>query len=160
MPEWRPGVLAGLLGEIEVTGRADLTRGLLLIAAAVEAETKNALGQSSHAAGTPSPAGKGGPPSLVSGTLRRSIGHQEMLDAFSPQVRVGTVANVYPPTRARKTSRKTHGRGGATPSSMYGLYQETLGRFDHPFLVPSFNKVVGESAVSMWLQAFATWPRL
>lgn len=146
MPEWAPGVLGKLLTEIEVTGQAHFRAGLLKIAAAVEAKTKTELGRSSHTRGTPSPASRGGPPALVSGTGRRSIGHQYMA-GVDPQVRIGTIAGVYPPS-------------GKTPSSQYLKYQETLSRFNHPFLVPSFRAVIKDESVTLWLEAFRAWPKI
>jgi hypothetical protein len=150
MPEWAPGVLEGLLAKIGTTGEANLRAGLLKIAAAIEAKAKADLALSSHPYGTPSPASKGGPPSLVSGTGRRSIGHQATVQGIEQVVKVGTLAGVYPPRRG-KTS---------TPSSKYLLYQETLSRFDHPFLVPAYRHVVATEGVGIWLSAFRTWPRI
>lgn len=146
MPKWEPGVLPALLRDIERHGRANQRKGLLLIAAAIEAAAKTKLGERSHARGTPSPAGRGEPPALVTGTGRRSIGHQQILGMHELTVRVGTLANVYP-------------RGGSTPSSEYLMYQETLRRFDHAFLLPSFHEVV-HGQVGIWLESFRTWPRI
>jgi hypothetical protein len=56
------------------------------------------------------------------------------------------MANVFPPTQG--------GSSRSTPSSKYLLYQETLSRFEHPFLKPSFLKVVHEKAVQIWLKSF------
>ena len=152
MPEWRPGVLAGLLKEIDAAGRANQRKGLLLIAAAIEAKAKAELSKSSHPYGTPSPAAKGGAPSLVTGTGRRSIGHQYLPTAAEAIVKVGTIAGVYPPRHGKSKT--------LTPSSKYLWYQETLPRFDHPFLKPSFVSVVHEKSVAIWLESFRTFPRL
>jgi hypothetical protein len=62
------------------------------------------------------------------------------------------LAGVYPP---RQAGQKT-----VTASSKYMFYQETLARFDHPFLLPSFESVVREKAVAIWLKSFRTWPRM
>lgn len=167
MPEWKPGVLAGLLREIETTGQAHLREGMLKIAAAVEAKAKAELSETSHRYGTPTPAGRGAPPALVTGTGRRSIGHQ-YLPGTVPDVKIGTLAGVYPPKEKSTTGRGTRSRAksgttgsrGSTPSSKYLMYQETLERFNHPFLVPAFRHVVAEDAVRIWLASFRIWPRL
>jgi hypothetical protein len=147
MPEWRPGEIAMRLKEIEAKGKLNQRKGLLLIAAAIEAEAKAALSKTSHPYGTPSPAPQGGPPALVTGTGRRSIGHESVPGGI---IKVGTAVNVFPPSRPSK-----RGSGGnRTPSSKYLLYQETLSKFGHPFLKPAFLKVIREKSVEIWLKSF------
>ena len=147
MPEWRPGVLETLLGEITVAGVENQQRGMILIAHAIEAKAKTDLARTSHPRGTPSPAPIGGPPSLVSGTGRRSIGID--ISPAGRVIRIGTLRGVYPPY-------------GKTPSSKYLFYQEK-GRdragvpFAHPFLVPAFDEIV-RGQVAVWLDAFRVWP--
>lgn len=150
MPEWRPGVLEVLLKEITAVGRANFRAGGLLIAAAIEAKAKAELGRSSHPYGTPSPASRGGPPALVSGAGRRSIGHQYM-PGVEPDIKIGTLTGVYPPRHGKSTT--------TTATSKYLLYQETLSRFDHPFLKPAFDAVV-VGQVAIWLESFRAWPRI
>ena len=150
MPEWRPGVLEGLLADIEKAGQANLRAGLLKIAAAIEAKAKAELTRSSHPYGTPTPAGRGQPPALVSGTGRRSIGHEYVRQGIETVMKVGTHANVFPPR---------HGKTD-TPSSKYLWYQEKLDRFNHPFLLPSYHHVVSTQGVTSWLEAFRIWPRI
>ena len=152
MPEWRPGILEGLLRDIEATGQAHLREGLYLIAAAIEAQAKAALGKASHPYDTPTPAVRGGPPAMVTGTGRRSIGHQYLREGVDTEMRVGTHANVYPPRRGHEKK--------VTASSKYLWYQETLDRFNHPFLRPAFNQVVDRDGVRVWLAAFQIWPRI
>jgi hypothetical protein len=161
MPEWKPGVLAGLLKEIDTAGRAGQRAGMLKIAAAIEALAKAKLSETSHRAGTPSPASKGGPPSLVTGTGRRSIGHQYIPGLDEAIVKVGTIAGVFPPKpRAKKGAGRHPASSPPTASSKYLLYQETLARFNHPFLKPAFDTIVGEQAVKIWLSSFRKWPKL
>lgn len=168
MPEWAPGVLAGLLKEIGNTGRVHQRAGLLKIAAAIEALAKAKLGQTSHQAGTPSPASRGGPPSLVTGTGRRSIGHESVISLDEILVKVGTLAGIFPPAVTAHTSKGTRsrqsagtgGKRGTTASSKYLLYQETLERFGHPFLKPAYLQVVKEDSVAIWLSSFRTWPKI
>lgn len=147
MPEWRPGVLEALLADINVVGQAGLRAGLYKIAASVEAKAKAKLSETSHQYGTPSPAPQGGPPALVSGAGRRSIGHQYIREGIETVMRVGTMAGVYGPR-------------SNTPSSKYLNYQETLGQFDHPFLKPAFLEVIQTEGVAVWLAAFRVWPRI
>jgi hypothetical protein len=148
VPEWRPGVLEGLLKAIGTTGQASLRAGLFKIAAAIEAKAKAELSLTSHQFGTKSPAPSGGPPSLISGTGRRSITHQYVKEGIETIMKVGTAANVYP---------RYNGR---TPSSRYLYYQETDPEFDHPFLEPSFLSIIHEKGVATWMEAFRVWPRL
>lgn len=166
MPEWAPGVLGGLLKDIGNTGRASQRAGLLKMAAALEALTKTKLGEQSHRAGTKTPASRGGPPALVTGTGRRSIGHEYVTSVDEAIVRVGTIAGIFPPASVAHTgkgsrSRQASGTGGArgsTPSSKYLLYLETV--WDYPFLKPSYDAVVADQSVAIWLESFGKWPRL
>lgn len=166
MPEWRPGVLEGLLAEIGVVGQASLRSGLFKIAAAVEAKTKAALSETTHPYGTPSPARRGGPPSLVSGTGRRSIGHEYFREGMETVIKIGTMAGYYPPAQVSQVgnrSRQAAGTGanrGKTPSSKYLMYQEKESQFNHPFLKPSYYSVVSTEGVAVWMTAFRIWPRL
>lgn len=168
MPEWGPGVLPGLLKAIGNTGRLNQRAGLLKIAAAVEAATKASLSETSHPYGTKSPARKGGPPSLVTGTGRRSIGHETESTLDETRVKVGTQKGVYPPASKSGTgkgsrSRQSAGTGssrGSTPSSEYLLLQETADRFKHPFLVPAYLSVVREQSTAIWLSSFGKWPKI
>ena len=145
MPEWSPLLLAKRLAEVQAAGVLNAEAGLGLVASAIEAKAKTALAQTSHPRDTPSPARKGGPPSLVTGTGRRSIGQQHLHGTDGLEIRVGTHAGVYPPD-------------GKTPSSKYLWYQEKLARFDHPFLQPAFDAVVRAEAMTKLLSAFR-WPR-
>ncbi len=155
MPEWKPGVLAGLLVGIEAAGLRNQRKGLGLITAAVEAKAKAELSRTSHRGGTRSPAAAGAPPALVTGTGRRSIGHQYVAEGAEPTIRIGTIANIFPPAAS-----STNGSRGSTPSSQYLYWQETLKRFDHPFLLPSFHSVVRQDAAAIWLRSFRSWPRI
>lgn len=167
MPAWGPGVLSGLLAETANAGRAGQRKGLLTITASIEAMAKAKLGETSHRYGTRSPAQKGGPPSLVSGTGRRSIGHDYVTSVEEAVVKIGTAAGVFPPAQTSSTGKGTRSRAkagttgsrGTTPSSKYLLYQETVGKFDHPFLKPSYDAVVTETSVAVWLSSF-TWPKI
>ena len=130
-----------------MAGQAQLRWGLYKITASVEAKAKAKLSETSHKYGTPSPAPSGGPPSLVSGAGRRSIGHQYIREGIETVMRVGTMTGVFSP----------HSN---TSSSKYLNYQETLGQFNHPFLRPAFLEVVSTEGVAVWLAAFRIWPRI
>ena len=145
MPEWSPMLLARRLTEVAAAGVLNAETGLGLVAAAIEAKAKESLAQTTHTRGTPSPARRGGPPSLVTGTGRRSIGQEQVHGLEGLEIKVGTQGGVFPPD-------------GKTPSSKYLWYQETLGRFDHPFLQPAFDAVVRAEAMTKILSAFR-WPK-
>lgn len=146
MPEWSPMLLARRLTEVAEAGVLNAETGLGLIASAIEAKAKASLAQTSHTRDTPSPARKGGPPSLVTGTGRRSIGQDHRHGFDGLEILIGTQAGVYPPE-------------GETPSSKYLWYQETLARFNHPFLRPAFDSVVRAEAMTRLLAAFKHWPK-
>lgn len=166
MPEWRPGILEGLLAEIGTTGQESLRAGLYKIAAAIETKAKAELSKTSHPYGTPSPAPAGGPPSLVTGTGRRSITHEYVREGIETIMKVGTAANVYRPAQLARVGNRSRAAAGSRgtetgkPSSKYLWYQEKLSEFDHPFLVPSFIQVVSTDGVAIWMAAFRLWPRL
>lgn len=123
--------LAGQVGK--ATGAA-----LVSMALAIERRAKQNLNQSTHPYGTRSPAAAGGPPALVSGTLRRSVTHNPPTEAGGVwEVKVGLANNFYPPY-------PRHGK--RTRSSLYGFYLETGLRNGtrYPFLVPAFRAVVAE----------------
>src|SRR5262249_45183235 len=117
-------------------------------AVAIEAEAKRRLGLHTHRRGTPTTATKGGPPALVSGTLRRAITHSRPeLSALGWEVRVGVASGFYPPYPMH---------GTRTPASKYGSILEL--ELDYPFLEPSFRKVVeGEGAALIGRLIHAEW---
>ncbi|MGW2692327.1 hypothetical protein ACWC3Y_10750 [Streptomyces sp. NPDC001296] len=112
----------------------------------VEREIKQTLATSSHRRGTPTPSSPGEPPSLVTGTLRRSITvdgpHPLALGRWEAQI--GPTA-VY--GRIQELGGVT-GRGGATVLPA------------RPYVQPSFDKLASSGALievyfSAWRSAFA-----
>jgi hypothetical protein len=138
-----PGVFTAtftrLAARSQVTGAAAMTS----LALAIERQAKLDLGRSSHPRGTKTTASRGGPPALVSGTLRRAVTHSRpAVTAAGVEVRVGVAAGVYPPYPKR---------GTRTPASKYGLYLETG---HYPWLVPAFHKVTGAGGVAQIARYF------
>lgn len=148
--ELTPGTIARVLAKVEVDGQAKMGAALTAMATAAETATKEALTQTSHsyvdwANGTPARAG--GPPALVSGTLRRSITHTHAVpDGIGWATKIGTAAGFYP----------WYGKG-RTPSSKYGMYLE-LGMLRngaaYPFLQPSIRRAVAVYGPPIWQSHF------
>lgn len=125
-----PGVFAPLMARltVELEERAKVAlegTGLL-----VETRARQSISSRSHPYRTPTPASRGGPPAMVSGTLAGSLTHE--IDGML--MRVGTTGGQFPP----------YGKG-RTPASLYGLYLEKLGaginHITYPFLLPAFKAV-------------------
>jgi hypothetical protein len=133
--ELRPGVLRDLMAVV-VTAAEDKTRaGLTEAALALEREAKLNLSKGgTHRYGTPTPARPGGPPALISGTLRRSVTHSPIArGAFGWETRVGLARGFYPPYGRRRTR-----------SSKYGYFLETglWNGAKYPWLLPAFHSIV------------------
>jgi hypothetical protein len=133
--ELGPGIIRDLMAVV-VTAAEEKTR-LGLTEAALAREAKANLGKGgTHRYGTPTPASPGGPPALISGTLRRSVTHSPVVKgAFGWETRVGLAAGFYPPYPKN---------GNRTQSSRYGLALETGLRngAKYPWLLPAFHAVV------------------
>jgi hypothetical protein len=119
--ELAPGVLQALLAKV---GEAATVRtGTLLsgMALAIETQAKLNASTGAHAYGTPTPASPGAGPSVISGTLRRSITHTPVTGGAGTLVTMVGLAPGQYPSYPRK-------RGGShtskTPSSKYGGYLE------------------------------------
>lgn len=151
MAEWRPGLLAARLEEIKVEQAVKVRSAVAEAAAAVERQAKlNATNSGAHELGTPTPAGKGSGPAIISGTLRRSIVFTppEPVGADEVESKVGMAAGVYPPA-------SVYGKNNKTPSSRYAKYLETV--WEYPFLVPALKTVVSNVAPGIWRKHFGTW---
>lgn len=152
--ELRPGVFEQIFTRLAARSVATGAAAMTSLALAVEVRAKQNLGRASHPYGTPTPAAPGGPPALVSGTLRRSVTHSRP----SPmpggiEVRVGLGAGFYPAYARRGRSRRGGGRGMRTPSSRYGLYLETGLRNGarYPFLRSAFREAVAGGDVGRYV---------
>lgn len=147
--ELTPEILAAVLGKVEIGVGAANRSALAAVARAVESEVKSGLAQSTHpyvAWGQRTTARPGGPPALVSGTLRRSVTHTPVrLDPFGLMTRVGTGAGFFP----------WYGKG-RTPSSQYGRYLETGLRngATYPWLKPPAVRVMSTQAPLIWRSYF------
>lgn len=150
--EIRPGTFTRLFTEVGVIAETGTREALGAAAAAVERAAKENLARAgTHQRGTKSPATPGGPPALVSGTLRRSVTHTPVtrVNVGIWETRVGTGAGFYPP----------YGKNRST-SSRYGAALETGLRNGarYPWLEPAFRQVMPQlRGISM--DFFGHWPR-
>ncbi|MFE5037160.1 hypothetical protein [Streptomyces sp. NPDC056683] len=122
--------LAGLLGTFDAATRKATAEASHLL----EREIKETLSTSSHPKGTPTPSAPGEPPSLITGTLRRSI----------------TVKGPTPLGRARWEAQ-------IGPTAVYGRIQELGGVTGRggatelpprPYVRPSYEKLAGSGAIA------------
>lgn len=154
--EWRPGVLELELSKKVVGAQGRNVSALAAVARAAETQVKTELTRTTHPYRTRTPATPGGPPALISGTLRRSITHTRVrADLLGLFTNVGTGVGFYPTYPPAKRPR-----GGVhrkTPSSKYGLYLETGLRngATYPFLKPTVTVVVRTRAQAIWASYFA-----
>ncbi|MEU8968169.1 hypothetical protein AB0D11_02640 [Streptomyces monashensis] len=134
--------IAGLAAALDTATRSATAKASHL----VDAEIKQTLGTTSHQRGTPTPSSPGEPPSLVTGTLRRSITvdgpHPLGLGLWDAQI--GPTA-VY--GRIQELGGVA-GRGGATVLP------------PRPYVQPSFNRVASDGSLaevylSAWRAAIA-----
>jgi hypothetical protein len=126
---------------------------LTTTALAIEREAKLNVGKGgTHKYGTRTPASAGGPPALISGTLRRAITHSPVVPMVGGfETRVGVASGVYPPYGKTRT-----------PGSRYGWYLETGVRNGarYPFLTPAF-RLVAPQVRGIALEYFkGPWPKV
>ncbi|MEU1800906.1 hypothetical protein [Streptomyces sp. NPDC019937] len=138
-----------MAGSVQVTGLAQLNGALARLTTQfnlasrtatahashlVEAAIKEQLSKSSHRRGTPTPSSPGDPPSLVTGTLRRSItvAGPHPLGMGVWEARIGPTA-VY--GRIQELGGVT-GRGGATALP------------PRPYVAPAYERVVATGALA------------
>ena len=105
----------------------------------IEAKAKDELTSSSHPKGTPTPASPGEPPSLITGTLRRSV-------------------RVQGPTGDGQTFTASVG-----PTTVYGRIQELGGWAGHssylpprPYMKPAVEKSA-EELKALFREAWSKW---
>jgi hypothetical protein len=133
-------------GGVQITGLSELTGALVAMEQRLQAATRSAtakgghlveaaikqqLTTSSHPKGTPTPSAPGEPPSLVTGTLRRSI----------------KVTGPVPAGLGRWLAE-------VGPTAVYGRVQE-LGGTAHfaelpprPYVQPAYEQLVGSGALA------------
>lgn len=155
--ELRPGTFTRILTRVAIEG--DMRAGVALgrLARALETDTKRRLtSHGGHRPWEPTPASPGGPPAIISGTLRRSITHDPIAKVSGMhQTRVGTAVGFFPnypvKTHHRKASRKP-----PTPANKYGLYLETGLRngSTYPFLSTSYREFLPVAMRTIWRETF------
>jgi hypothetical protein len=147
-----PGVMTATFGRLAAKARATGAAAITSLALAVERRAKEDLSKNTHPykpwGGTT--AHKGGPPALVSGTLRRAVTHTKATPtATGWEIRVGVAAGFYPPYPKR---------GRKTEAAKYGRYLEE--DLDYPWLVPAFEAVVSSGSGNIGRFFAADWRRL
>lgn len=153
MPELSAAAMARLAHELDESMHRAVALAMARFATAIQAEARRELARTTHTHRTKTPARPGGPPALISGTLRRSVIHTVPVrhgDVWS--VRAGVAAGFYPPYGSTRTA-----------SSKYGGYLETGLRngATYPFLAPAF-RVVARRDTHIWRDAFRAvgWPHI
>jgi hypothetical protein len=155
MPELSPAVFPRLVGELIEGGNLALERACARVVTAVQREARERLAESTHRYGEPTDAAPGGPPALVSGTLRRSVVHTEphLAGPMTWEAKVGLAAGFFPPYGGERTA-----------SSKYGLYLEAGLRngTTYPWFIPAWRDVMEHEAPRIFREAFATtrWPHI
>ena len=146
MEELRPGVFLRVLGRVQAEGLVRAREALGRTARIIETDAKVSLARSTHRPRERTGAVPGGPPALVSGTLRRSVTHLPVtMRGGSWETRVGPAAGFYP----------NYGGRSRTSSSRYGLYLETGLRNGarYPWLEPAWRAGLAATE-AMWRSAF------
>lgn len=144
-PEAMVAVFTRLIGQTESRKRIAIGA----IGDAIVRAAKEDLAKNTHTYGTRTTATPGGPPALVSGTLRRSVVRTAVtVSSLGWETTVGTAAGFYP----------TYGKiTGRTPSSKYGYYLETRLRngATYPWLLPAYQRVRDTLAPGILVTVFA-----
>jgi hypothetical protein len=149
--ELTPGIMTVTFGRLAARSRATGAAAITSLALAVERRAKEDLAKTTHPykpwGGTN--AAKGGPPALVSGTLRRAVTHSRA-EATSTgwEIRVGVAKGFYPPYPKR---------GKKTEAAKYGRYLEE--ELDYPWLVPAFEAVTSSGSGNIGRFFAADWRR-
>lgn len=138
MPELEPGVFIRLFTRIGAVAEENTRDALKAAALAIEREAKLNVGRGgTHKYGTKTPASPGGPPALISGTLRRSVTHTPvtLVRMGIWETRIGVAAGVYPPYPRS---------GKRTQSSKYGeaLEKGLRNGVTYPWLLPAAHLVM------------------
>ncbi len=129
--ELRPGAFQRLFMNYPAAAEAAAAATLAALGKACEDKAKELLSQRSHEYGTPTPAHRGGPPAMISGTLHDAVGSSKPRKFPTGwEVQVGVARRGTP----------WYGR---TPASEYGRYLE---EGDYPWLRPAFQSVARSGA--------------
>ena len=151
--ELAPGAFTAIFERLAVKGRATGVAALTSLALSIEREAKANLALHTHKYGTRTTARPGGPPALVSGTLRRAVTHtRPVRTPLGWEVRVGVARGFYPPYPRN---------GKRVQAGTYGLILEKTGLRNgttYPFLHPAFVKIVhGGGATQLGKLIAADW---
>lgn len=143
-----PGIIAERLAAIVAQAEVRSAAALDQVGVLVHERAVSSISARSHAYRTPTPATRGGPPAMVSGTLAKSLTHttpEPSADGW--QVKVGTMPGMTPPYSSR------------TPSNLYGHYLETAGagrsHVRYPFLKAAFDVTAKPAALVAFRAVFA-----
>lgn len=140
------------LQRLKVEANRACQRGANNAAKLVASETKKKLTTTTHPKGTPTPSRPGEPPSLVTGTLRRSV-------VIVPAVPLGGTAWMAQvgPTAAYARIQELGGKLGYNPR--HGMWRHGLeGSLPaRPYLVPTVEKLIADG--SLWAAFASGWDR-
>lgn len=153
MAELRPGIFTAGFAKLAVEGDARTRLALEPLAMAVERQAKINASNGRHPYGTRTPARPGEGPAVISGTLKRSVGHTPIeKDATGWKTEVGPRLGFTPP----------YGRN-PTPADKYGYYLETGLRngATYPWLKPAAEFATKISAVTIFTKLYGNaWTRV
>lgn len=153
MAQLRPGIFTAGFAKLAAEGDARTRLALEPLAQAVERQARINASNGRHKYGTRTPARPGEGPAVISGTLKRSVGHTPIVkDATGWKTEVGPRTGFAPP----------YGKN-PTPSHRYGYYLETGLRNGtaYPWLKPAAEFACKVSAVVLFSKAYGTgWKRV
>lgn len=153
MTELRPGVFTAGFTKLIVEGDTRTQLALKPLAQAVERQARINASVGRHKYGTKTPARPGTGPAVISGNLKRSVGHTPVERTFDGwQTKVGPRLGFAPP----------YGKH-PTPASVYGYYLETGLRngSTYPWLKPAAEFACKISAVTIFTKLYgANWGRV
>lgn len=153
MAELRPGVFEAMFAKIQT--EADMRSRLALepLAKAVETQARINASVGKHDYGTPTPARPGTGPAVISGTLKRSVGHTPVeKDPSGWLTKVGPRRGFTPPYGTNPTE-----------AHRYGYFLETGLRngATYPWLKPAAEFACKIAAVTLFTQVYgANWRRV
>lgn len=151
--ELRPGIFTAGFAKLATEGDARTRLALEPLALAVERQARINASNGRHAYGTKTPARPGEGPAVISGTLKRSVGHTPIEKGFDGwSTKVGPRLGFTPP----------YGRS-PTPADRYGYYLETGLRngATYPWLKPAAEFACKISAVTIYNKLYgAAWGRV
>lgn len=153
MTELRPGVFTAGFAKLSEEGEIRGRLALEPLALAVERQAKINASNGRHKYGTPTPAHPGEGPAVISGTLKKSVGHTPIeKDATGWKTKVGPRLGYNPPYGKHPTS-----------ADRYGYYLETGLRngATYPWLKPAAEFACKISAVTIFTKLYGKgWGRV